>query len=90
MIIDEKLLSKLERLSMLEIADKETTKKHLNETLDFVNNLQELTLDNEEQGNISHTPLREDEPHLSHITYDVLSSAPQAQGDFFIVPKIIE
>jgi len=37
------------------------------------------------------TPLREDTPReVNNIAKDILSRAPQARDDFFIVPAIIE
>jgi len=93
MKIDEKLVRRLENLSMIEIEDKEKMAKDLEEIVEFVEMLNELdtesidatfsTLDNP-------TPLREDNPVKSGIIEDVLANAPKTKDGYFIVPKIIE
>ncbi|GAB6045183.1 Asp-tRNA(Asn)/Glu-tRNA(Gln) amidotransferase subunit GatC [Caminibacter profundus] len=93
MKIDEKLVRRLENLSMIEVEDKEKMAKDLEEIVEFVEMLNELdtesidatfsTLDNP-------TPLREDNPVKSGIIEDVLANAPKTKDGYFIVPKIIE
>jgi len=96
MQIDDTVLAKLEKLSHLHIDDskKEEVKEQLTNILAYIDNLNELdtdalsatfsTLD-------GGTPLREDTPREpTTIAADILSHAPQAQDDFFIVPAIIE
>jgi len=96
MQIDNTVLAKLEKLSHLHIDDskKEEVKEQLTNILAYIDNLNELdtdalsatfsTLD-------GGTPLREDTPREpTTIAADILSHAPQAQDDFFIVPAIIE
>jgi len=92
--IDSTLLEKLEKLSMLQIEDKEKVLEELNRFLEFVEILQELNIEEEEATfnplNAS-APLREDEVELDpSIPQEVLKHAPQAEDNFFIVPKIIE
>ena len=84
MTIDDTLLNKLERLSMLKLDEnkRESTKEQLSEILGFVEN--DCFVENLK------TPLRADEPKDSGIAQDVLNHAPNAQDNFFIVPKIIE
>lgn len=96
MQIDDTVLAKLEKLSHLHIDDskKEEVKEQLTNILAYIDNLNELdtdvlsatfsTLD-------GGTPLREDVPREANdIAKDILSKAPQAQDDYFIVPAIIE
>ena len=96
MQIDDDVLAKLEKLSHLRIDEsrKEEVKEQLTGILDYIENLNELdtdalsatfsTLD-------GGTPLREDTPRQkSDIAKDILSHAPEAKDDFFIVPAIIE
>ena len=68
--------------------------KQLTGILDYVDNLNELdteTLDASFSTLEGGTPLREDIPRRSDgIATDILSHAPQAKDDFFIVPAIIE
>lgn len=96
MQIDDTLLTKLEKLSYLKIADEKRQEviAQLSEIVSFVDNLGELdtgaleaTFSMTDKG----TRLREDEVVSSaEISASILSHAPQSQDDFFIVPKIIE
>ena len=95
MQIDDTLLNKLEKLSALQINDekREEIKKQLSEIVSFVDVLNELDLSSDEAVVSSikgGTPLREDEPHLSNVVYEILKHAPSREGHFFAVPKIIE
>ena len=96
MQIDDKVLANLEKLSHLRIDEskKEEVKEQLSNILNYVENLNELnteelpsTFSTLEGG----TPMREDIPQGDEsIAKDILSHAPNAQDDFFIVPAIIE
>lgn len=96
MKIDNDLLTKLEILSSLEIAPdkREGVIKQLSEIVEFVENLNELDLSNEEATFTTvkgGTPMREDEPHVDEEVKDIiLAHAPQRENSFFVVPKIIE
>jgi len=91
MQIDDELLNKLERLSMLKIDNnkREMIKAQLSEILGFVENIAnvETSIDFEEERK---TPLRVDKPQDGCVARDVLMNAPRAKDGFFIVPKIIE
>ncbi|WP_038816307.1 Asp-tRNA(Asn)/Glu-tRNA(Gln) amidotransferase subunit GatC [Campylobacter jejuni] len=94
MQIDEKLLSKLEKLSALQITEnRNETIVQLSEIVNFVEKLNELDLDSQEiavstiKGGV---PLRVDEIRNSQVVDQVLDCAPKKQEHFFIVPKIIE
>ena len=96
MIIDNTVLEKLEKLSMLKIEDekKEELAKQLTEILAYVDNLAELNtdkLDSTFSTLSGGTPLREDIANTNiEISKSIFSHAPNAENDFFIVPKIIE
>ena len=96
MTIDNKVLENLEKLSMLKIDEskKEELAGQLSEILNFVDNLKELDtskLDASFSTLSGGTPMREDTPSSNpQVVKDILSHAPDAQDDFFIVPKIIE
>lgn len=92
MIIDDKLLGKLENLSAIKIDDdkKENIKNELSEILNFVENLDKVDLGEGVSMQKFDTPLREDEPILSSVSDHILSNAPKASERFFIVPKIVE
>ena len=96
MQIDNTLLAKLEKLSHLRIDEskKEEVMGQLTDILGYIDNLNELdtadlsaSFSTLEGG----TPLREDRPREANdVAKSILSHAPQAQDDFFIVPAIIE
>jgi len=94
--IDDALLTKLEKLSYLEIAKdkREEVIQQLSEIVSFVDNLSELDTTNldptfgmTDKG----TQLREDAIHSSkEVSSSIISNAPLSEDNFFIVPKIIE
>ena len=94
--IDNTLLEKLEKLSMLKIEDekKEELASQLTEILSYIENLNELDTDalNATFSTLSGgTPLREDMPKTNReVSPSIFKHAPNAEDDFFIVPKIIE
>ena len=96
MTIDNTVLEKLEKLSMLKIEDekKEELAKQLSEILAYVENLAELDtehLDASYSTLEGGTPLREDVINQNtEVSKSIFNHAPHAENDFFIVPKIIE
>ncbi|MGL2365631.1 Asp-tRNA(Asn)/Glu-tRNA(Gln) amidotransferase subunit GatC [Helicobacter pylori] len=93
MQIDDALLQRLEKLSMLEIKDehKESVKGHLAEILGFVENIFALETSTLKTDTELYTPLREDEPKSQpHIAKEILSQNKHSQDHYFVVPKIIE
>ena len=93
MKIDEKLVTKLENLSMVEIEDKVKMAKELEDIVGFVDMLNELDTKNIDSSfstlDIS-TPLRDDTPDKKDIIKEVLAHAPKTKDGYFIVPQIIE
>ncbi len=93
MQIDDALLQRLEKLSMLEIKDehKESVKGHLAEVLGFVENIFALETHDLKTDAELCTPLREDEPKSQpNIAKEILSQNKHSQDHYFVVPKIIE
>ena len=96
MQIDDALLTKLEKLSYLEIEEdkREEVIAQLSKIVSFVDNLSELdTTDMDPTFAMTDkgTRLREDSPLSSkEVSQSILSSAPLSEDNFFIVPKIIE
>lgn len=96
MQVDDKLLSRLEKLSYLKVAEDKRAEivEQLSEIVSFVDNLSELDtagIDSTFAMNDNATPLREDLPSCdTNINDDILRHAPDASEHFFIVPKIIE
>ena len=93
MKIDEKLLAKLEKLSMIQVEDKESMINDLNQIVEFVEILNEVGTSNIEATfntlNAA-TPMREDNPVDNDAIKTILANAPKVDGNYFIVPKIIE
>lgn len=95
MQIDGSLLSKLEKLSSLEVSEDKRgeIERQLTEILTFVDVLNELDLSNV-QAVVSSieggTPLREDIQVKSDVIDSILKHAPESSEHFFVVPKIIE
>ncbi len=96
MKVDIKTLEKLEKLSQIEIKSekKEEMIGSLSEVVSFVENLNELDLDNKNASFATlegGTPFREDKPSQnSEVINIILQNAPKKEDSFFIVPKIIE
>ncbi|HIQ51074.1 MAG TPA: Asp-tRNA(Asn)/Glu-tRNA(Gln) amidotransferase subunit GatC [Nautiliaceae bacterium] len=93
MKIDENLIKKLESLAMLEVDNKSSMAKDLEEIVEFVENLNEIDtshIDATFSSLDSRAPLREDKVIKSNIIKEVLKNAPKVKDNFFIVPKIIE
>jgi aspartyl-tRNA(Asn)/glutamyl-tRNA(Gln) amidotransferase subunit C len=96
MTVDDALLTRLEKLSYVKIADdkREEVIGQLSEILTFVDNLAEL--DTEGVDDVfamtdKGTYARPDEAACdAQINQDILEHAPQSEENFFIVPKIIE
>jgi len=95
-IVDDAVLAKLEKLSMLEISEdkKEQIKKELEDIVGFVENLNDLDVSNIDatfstiQGG---TPLREDVVVASREIADkILENSNHVHERYFEVPKIIE
>lgn len=96
MKIDNDLLKKLEILSALEIAPEKRVGviEQLTEIVEFVENLNELSLDTQEATFTTvsgGTPMREDIAYVNPEARDIiLKNAPQSENGYFVVPKIIE
>ncbi|NPA56622.1 MAG: Asp-tRNA(Asn)/Glu-tRNA(Gln) amidotransferase subunit GatC [Epsilonproteobacteria bacterium] len=92
--IDDLLLERLENLSLLRVEKRDAIEADLNRFLEFVEVLNELDLDGVEalfSPTVSGAPLRDDEPQNDpSIAQELLSHAPRAVDNFFIVPKIID
>jgi len=94
--IDDALLTKLEKLSYLEIAEdkREEVIAQLSKIVSFVDNLSELEtqdLDPTFSMTDKGTRLRDDSAFSSkEVSESILRHAPHSEDNFFIVPKIIE
>ena len=95
-IVDDKLIAKLEKLSSLKIEDdkKEMIKSDIAQMLEFINNLNEVDVSNVQAiaSTVSGgTAFREDIVVSSkEISNSILKNAPKSEDNYFVVPKIIE
>lgn len=95
MIVDDALLSKLEKLSSLEIGEdhRHEVKSQIENIISFMDSLGELD-DRLEQIEFpivnKSLPLRADEPVKSGVIESIMAHAPMREENFFVVPKIIE
>ena len=96
MQVDDALLTKLEKLSFLKIADdkREEIIDQLSQIVSFVDNLSALNTDGVDDKfamSDASTFVREDFAISdATISKSILNHAPKSADDFFIVPKIIE
>lgn len=96
MIIDDKVLTKLEKLSAFTIPEekRENFKKELAEFVNFAEILNEIDLQNlEAQVSTVNggTPFRQDiVKENQEIREIILKNAPNSEQNYFVVPKIIE
>ncbi len=96
MKIDDNLLTKLEILSSLKIEEekRQIVVSQLSEIVTFVENLNELVLENENasfNAMEGGTLLRKDEQKVDEEVMDIIiKNAPRKEDKFFSVPPIIE
>lgn len=95
MAIDNDTVKKVAFLSRLKIEDDklEETKEEFNKILNWVEQLNEVNTDGVEplvSVNDSYLVLRKDEVTEGNQAKAVLKNAPQAQYEYFTVPKVVE
>ena len=95
MIVDETLLAKLEKLSNLSIDEehRKEIKGQIENIITFVDSLSELDdrLEGIEFPKVDRQlPFRADEPIKNNAMQTIAATAPKTEGNFFVVPKIIE
>jgi len=95
MKIDKPLISRLEELARLELSDaeREALRADLNEILAMVEKLDELDLEGVEPllyvNEVLHAP-RPDRVQGQLSREEALRNAPQSDGEFFLLPKVID
>ena len=95
MKIDKTLISKLEKLSRLELAEaeKDSIQNDLNNILKMVEKLNELDTSGVEpliHISTEENVLRADEVKHQLSRDKALKNAPQHDGEYFLVPKVIQ
>jgi len=95
MEIKKETVQHVAHLARIDLEDNELEKMshQLKDILDFIDKLKSLNVDNTNP--TSHilpvnTILRDDTPAESLSIDKTLSNAPQKEGNFFVVPKVIE
>ena len=95
MSIDLKTIKHISKLSRISVDDQKAEKlaNDLNSIFKFIEKLNELKTDKDEPltavGETS-LKLRTDEVKSKNIRAQIVKSAPQANEDYFVVPKVIE
>ncbi len=94
MKISPEQVAKVARLSRLDLPQEklELFAGQLGDILDYMDKLAELDTDDVEPmySPVSHaTVLRKDEVRKDYTREEVLSNAPEQDGQFFIVPRIV-
>ncbi|OLY47260.1 Asp-tRNA(Asn)/Glu-tRNA(Gln) amidotransferase subunit GatC [Bartonella apis] len=95
MSVDIKTVKRVARLSRIAVKDDETERmaKELNAILGFVEQLDEVNVDNVEPLT-SVIPMtlrtREDVVTDGNKAADIVANAPLSEDNFFLVPKVIE
>lgn len=95
MAVDEKTVKRIAHLARIAVSDSEISglQIELNAMLSFVETLDEVNVDGVEPMT-SVTPMdmkkREDIVNDGNIAPLILKNAPQGEGSYFTVPKVIE
>jgi aspartyl-tRNA(Asn)/glutamyl-tRNA(Gln) amidotransferase subunit C len=88
-------VKKVAGLSRIRMTDEQLDKlaPELNNILSFIEQLEEVDTDNVEPlANVARAtlPLRDDIINDGDCVKDILSNAPEAEEDYFAVPKVVE
>jgi aspartyl-tRNA(Asn)/glutamyl-tRNA(Gln) amidotransferase subunit C len=88
-------VKKVAGLSRIRMTDEQLDKlaPELNNILSFIEQLEEVDTDNVEPlANVARAtlPLRDDIVNDGDCVKDILSNAPEAEEDYFAVPKVVE
>ncbi len=93
-MVDRDWVLRIAQLARLRLTEEEveTFRSQLGDILKFVEQLNELDTENVQPyiGEFSETPMREDEPGESLPHGEALMNAPEKEGGFFVVPRVVE
>jgi aspartyl-tRNA(Asn)/glutamyl-tRNA(Gln) amidotransferase subunit C len=95
MQVDEATVRRIARLARIKVTDEEAKalEKELSGILDWVKQLDEVDVGNvEPMTRVIPMTLRKRDDKVTdgEIPEQVLANAPQREGDFFVVPKVVE
>jgi len=85
-------VAKLARIKIGE-EEKEFLGRHLGRILEYIEKLKEVNIEGIEPTRgvfLRENRMREDIPHKKEIFKDILKNAPQKEGSYFKVPKVVE
>lgn len=92
-MVDKEWVRRIAHLARLKLTPEEEEKLagDLAQILEFVKQLDELDTEGAEPFTSPEpTPMREDEPGVSLEREKALMNAPEREGGFFVVPRIVE
>tara|TARA_B110000263_G_C15014295_1_gene376552 strand:+ start:219 stop:506 length:288 start_codon:yes stop_codon:yes gene_type:complete len=95
MTINLKIIKHISKLSRISVDDEKAIKLagDLNSIFDFIEKLNELNTDKVEPlTSVAETilKLRTDEVKSKNIRDQILKNSPEENGDFFVVPRVVE
>ena len=93
-MVDKEWVLKIAHLSRLKLKEEEVEVlgSHLGDILEFVRQLEELDTSDVEPyiQEVKKTPMRKDEKGETLPQDKALMNAPEKEGGFFVVPRIVE
>ncbi|MDQ7038940.1 MAG: Asp-tRNA(Asn)/Glu-tRNA(Gln) amidotransferase subunit GatC [Aquificota bacterium] len=93
-MVDREWVERIARLARLKLTEEEVEvfQRQLGDILEFVNQLNELDTEGVEPyiEQAERTPMREDVPGESLSQEEALMNAPESEGGFFVVPRVVE
>jgi aspartyl-tRNA(Asn)/glutamyl-tRNA(Gln) amidotransferase subunit C len=93
-MVDREWVRKIAHLARLKLTEEEieTFQSQLGDILRFVDQLNDLDTEGVEPyiEEVETTPMREDEPGGSLSQEEALMNAPEREGGFFVVPRVVE
>ncbi|MDQ7083314.1 MAG: Asp-tRNA(Asn)/Glu-tRNA(Gln) amidotransferase subunit GatC [Aquificota bacterium] len=93
-MVDREWVERIARLARLKLTEEEVEvfQRQLGDILEFVNQLNELDTEGVEPyiEQSERTPMREDVPGESLSQEEALMNAPESEGGFFVVPRVVE
>ena len=93
-MVDKDWVRKVAHLARLKLTEEEVElfSRQLGDILSFVQQLEELDTSKVEPyiQEIKETPMRGDEPGETLSQDEALGNAPEREGGFFVVPRIVE
>ena len=94
-MVDKKIVEYVANLARIKVSEeeKEFLSDQLSKILSYVDKLKELNVEKAEplRGlHLENNIFRPDEVKASNLTDEILKNAPQKEGNYFKIPKVIE